>query len=98
MRNARTIGALAVALVVATAAGVAAFAHWLGDLSWPMAFVLGTAVCPTDAAAATGVARRLGLPRRVLTMYGAGIRRPASAQRSRSSCRAGGSMALTPPS
>ena len=68
IRNARTIGALAVGLVVATAAGVAAVAHWLGDLSWPMAFVLGTAVCPTDPAAATGIARRLGLPRRVLTI------------------------------
>ena len=68
IRNARTIGVLAVGLVVATAAGVAAVAHWLGDLSWPMAFVLGTAVCPTDPAAATGIARRLGLPRRVLTI------------------------------
>ncbi|MGO9957491.1 MAG: Na+/H+ antiporter [Solirubrobacteraceae bacterium] len=68
MRNARTIGVLAVALVIATAAGVAAVAHWLGDLSWPIAFVLGTAVCPTDPAAATGIARRLGLPRRMLAI------------------------------
>jgi CPA1 family monovalent cation:H+ antiporter len=55
MRNARTIGALAVALVMATAAGVAAVAHSIGDLTWPMAFVLG-------------IARRLGLPRRVLAI------------------------------
>jgi Na+/H+ antiporter len=68
VRHARSIGILAVALVVATAAAVAAVAHWLGDLSWPMAFVLGTAVCPTDPAAATGIARQLGLPRRVLTI------------------------------
>lgn len=33
-----------------------------------MAFVLGTAVGPTDAAAATSIARRLGLPRRLLTI------------------------------
>ncbi|HEY6524940.1 MAG TPA: Na+/H+ antiporter [Solirubrobacteraceae bacterium] len=68
VRNARSIGLLAVGLVVATAAGVAAVAHWIGHLSWPMAFVLGTAVGPTDAAAATSVARRLGLPRRLLTI------------------------------
>jgi monovalent cation/hydrogen antiporter len=67
VRNARSIGMLAVVLVVGTACGVAAVAHWLGGLSWPVAFVLGTAVGPTDAAAATSIARRLGLPRRLLT-------------------------------
>ncbi len=67
-RDARSIGALAVLLVVATAFGVAAVAHWVGHLSWPMSFVLGTAVGPTDAAAATAVARRVGLPRRLLTI------------------------------
>src|ERR1700722_2140987 len=67
-RNARSIGLLAIGLVVATAFGVAVIAHWLGHLSWPMAFVLGTAVGPTDAAAATSIARRLGLPRRLLTI------------------------------
>jgi Na+/H+ antiporter len=67
-RNARSIGVLAVPLVVATACGVAAAAHWIGHLSWPMAFVLGTAVGPTDAAAATSIARRLGLPGRLVTI------------------------------
>jgi monovalent cation/hydrogen antiporter len=67
-RNARSIGVLAVPLVVATALVVAAVAHWLGQLSWPMAFVLGTAVGPTDASAATSIARRLGLPRRLVTI------------------------------
>jgi CPA1 family monovalent cation:H+ antiporter len=67
-RNARSIGLLAVGLVGATALGVAAVAHWIGHLSWAMAFVLGTAVGPTDAAAATSVARRLGPPRRLLTI------------------------------
>lgn len=67
-RDARSIGALAVLLVVATAFGVAAVAHWAGHLSWPISFVLGTAVGPTDAAAATAVARRVGLPRRLLTV------------------------------
>lgn len=67
-QQAGPIGALAVLLVVATAFGVAAAAHWVGHLSWPMSFVLGTAVGPTDAAAATAVARRVGLPRRLLTI------------------------------
>jgi monovalent cation/hydrogen antiporter len=67
-RNARSIGVLAVPLVVATAFGVAAVAHWLGHLSWPIAFVLGTAVGPTDASAATSIARRLGLPGRLVTI------------------------------
>jgi Na+/H+ antiporter len=67
-RDARSIGVLAVLLVVATGLGVAAVAHWLGHLSWPIAFVLGTAVGPTDASAATTIARRLGLPRRLLTI------------------------------
>ena len=58
-RNARPIGMLAVLLVLATACGVAAVVHWLGHLSWPIAFVLGTAVGPTDASAATSIASRL---------------------------------------
>src|ERR1700733_7066740 len=68
LRNARSIGVLAVLLVIATALGVAAVAHWLGRLPWPVAFVLGTAVGPTDAAAATSIARRLGLPGRLVTI------------------------------
>ncbi|HEY1566069.1 MAG TPA: cation:proton antiporter, partial [Solirubrobacteraceae bacterium] len=68
VRNARSIGVLAVALVGATALGVAAVAHWIGHLPWAISFVLGTAVGPTDAAAATSMARRLGLPRRLVTI------------------------------
>jgi monovalent cation/hydrogen antiporter len=67
-RNARPIGVLAVLLVLATACGVAAVVHWLGHLSWPIAFVLGTAVGPTDASAATSIASRLSLPRRLITI------------------------------
>jgi monovalent cation/hydrogen antiporter len=67
-RSAASIGRLATGLVVVTAIVVAAVGHWVGHLSWAMAFVLGTAVGPTDAAAATGIARRLGLPRRLQTI------------------------------
>jgi Na+/H+ antiporter len=52
----------------ATAGGAPAAAHWLDHLAWPVAFVLGTAVGPTDASAATSIGRRLGLPRRLLTI------------------------------
>ncbi|MBO0691713.1 MAG: Na+/H+ antiporter [Acidimicrobiaceae bacterium] len=57
---------LATGLVVITAAAVAVVAHFLGDLSWPMAFVLGTAVGPTDASAAISIVRRLGLSRQLV--------------------------------
>jgi CPA1 family monovalent cation:H+ antiporter len=68
IRDVRTIGALAIVLVMLTASAVAAVAHWLGDLTWPIAFVLGAAVCPTDGSAATAIARKLSLPRRVLSV------------------------------
>jgi CPA1 family monovalent cation:H+ antiporter len=66
--NARSIWILAVPLVVVTALGVAAVAHWLGHVSWPVSFVLGTAVGPTDASAAISVARRVGPPRRLVAI------------------------------
>lgn len=62
--NLRPIVLLATSLVLVTAVTVAATAHALG-LSWPVAFVLGAAVAPTDAVAVAAVAR--GLPRRFVT-------------------------------
>jgi monovalent cation/hydrogen antiporter len=67
-RHARSIGVLAVLLVAATVVVVAAIAHWVGHLSWPIAFVLGTAVGPTDASAATSIASRIGLPRHLVSI------------------------------
>jgi CPA1 family monovalent cation:H+ antiporter len=67
--NVRPISVLAVGLVGATMAGVAVVAHmWIDDFGWPSAFVLGAVVSPTDALAATSIARRLGAPRRVVTI------------------------------
>lgn len=63
--DALSIGYLAVGLVVLTAAVVAVVGHEVGHLSWPMAAVLGTAVGPTDPAAISGLAGRVGLPRRL---------------------------------
>src|SRR4028119_452256 len=67
-QNLRPIGLLAVGLVLFTVVGVAAVAHYVVDLSWPVAFVLGAIVSPTDAIAATAIAQRLGVPRRIVTM------------------------------
>jgi Na+/H+ antiporter len=67
--SARPIGALAVGLVVATTIGVAVVAHAFVDgLSWGSAFVLGAIVSPTDPLAATSIARRLGVPRKLVTI------------------------------
>ena len=67
--NARAISLLSVGLVLATMLTVAAVAHTFVDgLSWPVCFVIGAIVAPTDAVAATAIASRLGLPRRLVTL------------------------------
>jgi Na+/H+ antiporter len=67
--NARTITLLAVGLVLVTMSAVAVVAHTLvGGLSWAAAFALGAIVSPTDPLAATAIARRLGVPRRLVTV------------------------------
>jgi Na+/H+ antiporter len=64
----RTIGLLAIGLVIATTAGVAAVAHVLIGLPWGVAFVLGAIVSPPDAVAATSVMQRLRVPPRLVTI------------------------------
>jgi Na+/H+ antiporter len=60
------IGLLAIALVVLTVVVVAGVARvLLPELSWPMAFVLGAVLAPTDPVAATSVFRRTPVPERV---------------------------------
>jgi Na+/H+ antiporter len=67
--DARTITLLALGLVLATTGAVAFTAHALvGGLPWAAAFVLGAIVSPTDPLAATAIARRLGVPRRLVTV------------------------------
>ena len=67
--DARAITLLAVGLVLATMSAVAAVAHTLiGGLPWAAAFTLGAIVAPTDPLAATAIARRLGVPRRLVTV------------------------------
>ena len=67
--NRRPILLLSVALVVFTTVGVAVLVHMLvPGLGWPASFAIGAVVAPPDAVAATAVGRRIGLPRRVLTI------------------------------
>jgi monovalent cation/hydrogen antiporter len=67
--NARPIGLLAIGLVLTTTVAVAAVAHAaIPGLGWPTAFVLGALVSPTDPTAATAIAERLGLPRRLVAL------------------------------
>src|SRR4030095_16881546 len=66
--NIRQISLLAVGLVVMTMAAVAVVAHAVTDLSWASSFVLGAVVSPTDPIAATAIARRLGVPRPIVSI------------------------------
>jgi Na+/H+ antiporter len=67
--NIRPLSLLALGLVLATMLSVAAVAHTVIDgMSWPVAFVLGAIVSPTDAVAATAIASRLGIPRRLVAL------------------------------
>lgn len=66
--NRVAIISLSFGLVLFTAAGVALVAMALLPITFPLAFALGAIVAPPDAVAATAVARRIGLPRRVTTI------------------------------
>ncbi len=67
--NKRAILLLSVGLVVVTTLGVGVVVHaLLPDIGWPVAFAIGAVVAPPDAVATTAVARRIGLPRRIVTI------------------------------
>lgn len=67
--NARPILLLAIGLVLFTTVVVGVVTKLLvPDLPWAAAFVLGAIVAPPDAVAATAVFRRLGVPRRIVTI------------------------------
>ncbi|MGN6130065.1 MAG: Na+/H+ antiporter [Nocardioidaceae bacterium] len=68
-KHRRAILLLSVGLVAFTALGVGLAVHAvLPGVSWPAAFALGAVVSPPDAVAATAVARRVGMPRRLVTV------------------------------
>ena len=67
--NRRPILLLSVGLVVFTTAGIGVLVHsLLPGISWPISFAIGAVVAPPDAVAATSIGRRLGLPRRIVTL------------------------------
>jgi CPA1 family monovalent cation:H+ antiporter len=67
--NRRAILLLSVGLVAFTTVGVAAVVHWVvPDIGWPGALALGAVVSPPDAVAATSIAKRVGMPRRIVTV------------------------------
>jgi monovalent cation/hydrogen antiporter len=69
-RNVRPISLLAVGLVFTTTLAVAVVAKAVApELEWPMAIALGAIVSPPDAIAATSIARRLNLPRRLVIIF-----------------------------
>ncbi len=65
--NLVSIVSLAIGLVAFTVLGVAATASWLfKGFDWRIGFVLGAVVATTDAIAATSIAKRVGLPKRIV--------------------------------
>ena len=65
----RPIVVMAVGVTLVTALGLAAVIHLLVPaVSWPAAIALGAAIAPTDAVAASAILKRVGTPRRVLTI------------------------------
>ena len=66
--NRRAIGMLSVGLVAFTALGVGLLTWWMLPIPFAAAFAFGAVVAPPDAVATTAVARRIGLPRRIVTI------------------------------
>ena len=67
-RNARAIALLSIPLVGVTMVAVAVVAHEVIGLGWGESFVLGAIVSPTDAVAPAEIMRRIGAPRRLVTV------------------------------
>ena len=78
--NLRPIALLAFGCVVFTTCAVAAAVHYFLGWPWGVAFVLGAIVAPPDVVAPLAIARRLGLPRRLLVVLeGEGLANDATA-------------------
>src|SRR4051794_35943920 len=78
--NLRPIILLAVGCVIFTATAVAIATHYLIGLPWSIGFLLGAIVAPPDVLAPLAIARRLGLPRRMLVVLeGEGLANDATA-------------------
>jgi monovalent cation/hydrogen antiporter len=67
--NRRPILLLSVGLVLFTTLGVGGLVHaLLPGISWWASLAIGAVVAPPDAVAATAIGRRIGLPRRIVTI------------------------------
>src|SRR5580692_5897594 len=66
--NLRPISLLAIGLVLFTTVAVAFLAYYFMDLPLATGFVLGAIISPPDAIAATAIADRLNVPRRIVTI------------------------------
>src|SRR5688572_15997514 len=78
--NLRPIALLAFGCVVFTTCAVAVAVHYLLGWHWGVAFVLGAIVAPPDVVAPLAIARRLGMPRRlVVVLEGEGLANDATA-------------------
>ena len=78
--NLRPIILLAVGCVIFTAFAVAAATHYLIGLPWGVGFLLGAIVAPPDVVAPLAIARKLGMPRRILVVLeGEGLANDATA-------------------
>jgi monovalent cation/hydrogen antiporter len=78
--NLRVIIMLSVGCVIFTAFAVATAAHYLIGLPWGVGFLLGAIVAPPDVVAPLAIARKLGLPRRILVVLeGEGLANDATA-------------------
>ncbi len=64
-KNIATIGWLSIGLVVATALAIGFVASSLLQLPLPVGIALGAVVAPPDAVAASAVAKKVGLPRKL---------------------------------
>lgn len=70
-RNLRPIGLLAIGLPLATTIAVGYVAYkTVPEVTLAAGLTLGAIVAPPDAVSATAVGRRLGLPRRIMTLLG----------------------------
>jgi len=80
-KNLRPIFLLSVGLALFTMVLVAAAAHYLiSGMSWPVAFVLGAILAPTDTVAAATIAHRLSFPHRLIVILeGEGLFNDATA-------------------
>jgi monovalent cation/hydrogen antiporter len=79
-RHLRPIIMLSVGCVIFTACAVAAATHYLIGLPWNVGFLLGAIVAPPDVVAPLAIARKLGMPRRILVILeGEGLANDATA-------------------